>query len=82
MADIAADHQRFIEEDILGFFRSYPMTFPILVRVGFIPFKTGTRFERVLFLRHTFSICLSYTQGNCRLDGFGCSRRSRGHGAG
>ena len=63
MTDIAADNQRLVEEDIFDLFRSDAMPLPILVRVGFIPFKTRTRFERIFLFRHIPSICLPYTGG-------------------
>jgi hypothetical protein len=56
MTDIASNHQWFVKENGFGLFRGDAMTFPILMRIRVIPFKTGTRGERVLAIRHTYSI--------------------------
>src|ERR1017187_4400514 len=52
VADIAAHDQRFVEEHVLGIFGADSMTFPVLVRVRFVPFETGTGIERVFAFRH------------------------------
>ena len=54
MADIRANDERFIEEDVFGFFLANPMSLPVLGTVGLIPIETRTRVKRVLRLRHDF----------------------------
>ena len=53
VADIAAHDQRFVEEHVLGIFGADSMPFPVLVRVCFVPFETGTGIERILAFRHS-----------------------------
>jgi hypothetical protein len=53
VADIAPHDQGFVEEHGLGIVRADSMPFPVLVRVGFVPFETGTGIERVRAFRHT-----------------------------
>jgi RNA polymerase sigma-70 factor, ECF subfamily len=60
VARVASDDQRLKKENILGFLRSYSMTFPILVCIVFIPIEPGAILQRVES-RHRFSIRLTYT---------------------
>ena len=52
VAYIASNDQGFIEKHIFGFLRCDSMSFPVLVGVGLIPFKTGTGIEWVFVFRH------------------------------
>ena len=52
MADIAANDQGLIEENIFGFFRCDPMSLPILVGIRFVPIEACALIQRVLMLRH------------------------------
>ena len=42
------------------------MPLPVLVRVAFIPLKSGAGVQRVFSFRHSLSIYLAYTR--CKLD--------------
>src|ERR1035438_4851669 len=46
VAGIATHDQGFVEEHALGLFGANSMPLPVLVRVCFVPFKTGTCIER------------------------------------
>src|ERR1039457_7291032 len=61
VADIAAHDQGLVEEHILSLFGADSMTLPVLVPIGFVPFKTGTGIEWILAFRHVPSIYLPYT---------------------
>jgi hypothetical protein len=63
VADIATYDQGFVEEHALGLFGANAMPLPVLVRVCFVPFKTGTRIERTFAFRHiTKYISAIYTK--------------------
>jgi hypothetical protein len=51
-ADIAAHDKGIVEEHILSLFGADSMPLPVLVRVCFIPFKTGTAIEGIAAFRH------------------------------
>ncbi len=52
VADVTANDQRLIEEDVFGFFWSDLMLLPILLNVGFIPIESGALIQRALAFRH------------------------------
>ena len=60
MAHIAANHQRFVKEDVLSLLRCHLMPFPVLPDIGFIPVESGAVLQWVRG-RHSSSIRLSYT---------------------
>lgn len=61
MADIASNDKRFIEEDILCFFRGDLMAFPILPAIRVVPVKAVTLVERVRALRHDHQYTIDIT---------------------
>ena len=59
MPNIATHHQWLIEENVLSFLWSYPVSLPVFAGVGIVPVKPGATFQRIPL--HTSSIRLSYT---------------------
>src|SRR5579859_4747145 len=59
---IASQHKWVIEKYVLGFFRCYPMPFPYLARIPFVPQKSQTVFERIpahlLYISHIYEYVL------------------------
>src|ERR1017187_4399512 len=62
VADVAAHDQGLVEEHVLSLFRADSMAVPVFLRVGFVPFKTGTGIEWIFAFRHITSIYLPYTR--------------------
>jgi hypothetical protein len=55
MAQVAPDHEGFMEEYFLRFPGPDRMPLPVLLRIGFVPFKSGTPLQWV-FAGHNLSI--------------------------
>jgi hypothetical protein len=63
VSDIAAHDQGLVEEDVLSLFGADSMPLPVLVRVCFVPFKTGAAIEEIARFRHiTEYISAIYTK--------------------
>ncbi len=52
MADIAANNQGLIEEDIFGFFLGDLMPIRFLLNIRFVPIETGAVIQRISTFRH------------------------------
>jgi len=52
MADIAANDQRLVEENVFGFLRRNLMAIPILWAIRFVPIETSAVVQRVFTFRH------------------------------
>jgi hypothetical protein len=54
MADVASDHQRFVEEDVFSLLRGDLMPVPVLPGIRVIPIEAYAIIQRVSALRHTY----------------------------
>src|SRR5208283_2405587 len=52
VTNIAARHQGLVEKDVLSLFGADSMPLPVLVRICFVPFETGTGIEGIVPFRH------------------------------